>query len=133
MSDGDTYRCGLQAGHTGEHRIPGGRVTWSNTGLGNQGVLGDLVESKRREINATLSDDSPLLTNWGTEAVNHHSHYNANPSGVECIDVIEHMSFNVGSAIKYLWRAGLKGEAVEDLRKAAWYANREIARLAKAK
>lgn len=34
--------------------------------------------------------------------VNHPPHYNQNPSGIECIDVIEHLPFNVGSAIKYL-------------------------------
>jgi len=59
-------------------------------------------------------------------AVDHPKHYNDNPSGVECIDVVEHMTFNVGNAVKYLWRAGLKGDRVEDLRKAAWYVNREI-------
>lgn len=62
------------------------------------------------------------------EAVNHPAHYNANPSGVECITVVEHMCFNIGNAVKYLWRADEKGAAVEDLRKAAWYVNREIER-----
>lgn len=60
--------------------------------------------------------------------VNHPSHYNASPSGIECIDVVEHMPFNVGNAIKYLWRAGLKGEKIEDLEKALWYIGREIHR-----
>jgi hypothetical protein len=60
-------------------------------------------------------------------------HYRSSPSGVECIDVVEHMTFNVGSAMKYLWRAGLKGGSprVEDLKKAAWYINREIEKLTK--
>ena len=58
--------------------------------------------------------------------VDHPPHYNAHPSGVECIDVVEHMGFNLGNAIKYIWRADLKGDALEDLRKAAWYVNREI-------
>jgi hypothetical protein len=52
-------------------------------------------------------------------------HYNSHPAGIECIDVIEHMPHNIGAAIKYLWRVGLKGgdaEALRDLRKAAWYA-----------
>jgi hypothetical protein len=31
--------------------------------------------------------------------------------------------------VKYLWRAGLKGDAVEDLNKAKWYIEREIARI----
>lgn len=60
------------------------------------------------------------------EAVNHPKHYNAHPSGVECITVVEHMSFNIGNAMKYLWRADEKGAALEDLKKAAWYVQREI-------
>ncbi len=56
-------------------------------------------------------------------------HYNSHPSGVECITVTEHMSLNVGSAMKYLWRAGLKGFEIRDLEKARWYVDREIKRL----
>jgi hypothetical protein len=56
-------------------------------------------------------------------------HYRQHPSGVECITITEHFGFCIGNAIKYLWRAGLKGDAVEDLRKAAWYIDREIRRL----
>ena len=63
------------------------------------------------------------------DPVNHPKHYTEHPSGVECIEITEHMNFCVGNAIKYLWRAGLKGEQVEDLRKARWYIDREIARL----
>jgi hypothetical protein len=63
-----------------------------------------------------------------TEAVDHPTHYNAHPSGVECITVVEHMGFNVGNAMKYLWRADEKGNAIEDLQKAAWYVQREIER-----
>lgn len=63
-----------------------------------------------------------------SDPVNHPSHYTSHPSGVECIAVTEHMSFNVGNAIKYLWRVDLKTDAIEDLRKAAWYVNREIER-----
>lgn len=63
-----------------------------------------------------------------TDAVNHPPHYTEHPSGVECIQITEHMNFCVGNAVKYLWRAGLKGDALEDLRKARWYVDREIAR-----
>ena len=62
------------------------------------------------------------------DAVNHPNHYNSHPSGVECITVVEHMSFNVGNAIKYLWRADEKGSPMQDLEKARWYINREIQR-----
>lgn len=63
------------------------------------------------------------------DAVNHPQHYIAHPSGVECITITEHMGFNLGNAIKYIWRAALKGNAVEDLKKAVWYIQREIDKL----
>ena len=67
------------------------------------------------------------------DVVNHPAHYTSHPSGVECVTIAEHMSFNVGNAVKYLWRAGLKSpDALTDLRKAAWYVAREIERLGKA-
>lgn len=66
-----------------------------------------------------------------TDNVNHPKHYTEHPSGVECIEITEHMGFCIGNAIKYLWRAGLKGEQIEDLRKARWYIDREISRLIK--
>jgi Protein of unknwon function (DUF3310) len=69
---------------------------------------------------------------FGRDAVVHHPpHYTSHPSGVECIVIVEHFGFSIGNAIKYLWRAGLKGGAVEDLKKARWYIDREIQRLEK--
>ena len=67
------------------------------------------------------------------EQVNHPKHYTSHPSGVECIEITEHMNFNLGNAIKYIWRASLKGKEIEDLRKARWYVEREIQRLLKEK
>lgn len=64
------------------------------------------------------------------ENVDHPKHYNSHPSGVECITVVEHMTFNIGNAIKYLWRADHKN-GLEDLKKAEWYVRREIERLNK--
>ena len=64
-----------------------------------------------------------------TDPVNHPTHYTAHPSGVECIQITEHMNFNLGNAVKYIWRAALKGKQLQDLEKAAWYINREIERL----
>ena len=63
------------------------------------------------------------------DSVNHPKHYTQHPSGVECITVTRHFNFNIGNAIKYLWRAGLKGSALEDLQKARWYVDDEIKRL----
>lgn len=69
--------------------------------------------------------------------VNHPKHYTSDPSGIECIDITRHRNFNIGNAIKYLWRAGLKIDAdkssinkqIEDLEKAVWYIVDEIHRL----
>lgn len=60
------------------------------------------------------------------DMVNHPPHYTKHPSGIECIQVVEHMGFNLGNAIKYIWRADLKKDAVEDMKKAVFYINREI-------
>lgn len=56
-------------------------------------------------------------------------HYRKSPSGIECIQVTEHLNFCVGNAMKYLWRAGLKNDTIEDLLKAKWYIEREIQRI----
>lgn len=53
-------------------------------------------------------------------------HYKDRVPGIECIDVTKHFSFLRGNAIKYLWRAGLKGDPIEDLKKAIWYIQSEI-------
>ena len=88
------------------------------------------------------------------DPVNHPSHYNSHPSGVECIDITRHYSCMIGSAMKYLWRAGLKVEGpkyvtspeirkegvvairqdvdpaqIEDYNKALWCIMEEIDRL----
>lgn len=62
------------------------------------------------------------------DMVNHPPHYTAHPSGVECIVITRHMTFNLGNVVKYIWRSGLKGEevSIQDLEKAAWYLNDEI-------
>ena len=58
--------------------------------------------------------------------VEHPKHYTSHPSGIECIAVTRHMGFNLGNAIKYIWRADLKNDAIEDLKKAVWYLMDEI-------
>jgi len=65
------------------------------------------------------------------DSVNHPKHYKSHPSGIECITITEHMNFNIGNAMKYLWRAGLKDAEtnVQDLEKTVWYVNREIERI----
>lgn len=79
--------------------------------------------------------DTPVYMKWHRKIlasdvikneINNPPHYTAHPSGVECITITEHMSFNLGNVIKYIWRADEKGKDIEDLEKAAWYLNREI-------
>lgn len=79
----------------------------------------EVETTKRNGLNKRLSGN----------AVNHPSHYTSHPSGVECITVTRHMSFNLGNAVKYLWRAALKGNQIQDLEKAVFYINDEIERL----
>lgn len=62
------------------------------------------------------------------DAVNHPPHYNSHASGIECIEIAEHMGFNLGNVFKYVWRADEKGNAIEDLEKAQFYLAREIAK-----
>ena len=63
------------------------------------------------------------------DPVNHPAHYTSHPSGVEAIDITRHMNFNLGNAVKYIWRAGLKGDGIEDLQKARFYISDELERL----
>lgn len=64
-------------------------------------------------------------------------YYKTHPSGIECIDITRHYCFDIGNAIKYLWRAGLKTEQgfsskqkeIEDLNKAIWYIQDRIKQL----
>lgn len=76
-----------------------------------------------------MQNNTSLIIN--VDQVNHPQHYTTDPSGVECLQITRHRNFNIGNAIKYLWRAGLKDESkhVEDLKKAIFYIQDEIKRL----
>ena len=74
-----------------------------------------------------MADRRASQPNLGSK-VDHPPHYNQHPSGVECIDIVEHMGFNIGNAVKYLWRADHKDADIEDMEKAVWYVQREIQR-----
>ena len=93
------------------HPQPAGATTGATEGAGGVPV-GPEANGARK----TASSDP----------VNHPAHYVSHPSGVECIQITEHMGFNLGNAIKYVWRADLKADALEDMRKAIWYIQREI-------
>lgn len=98
-----------------------------NSGLEEIVELGGIGEMKPEKMYyAHLPKTEQNLSQPEHDAVNNPKHYTSHPSGVECIQVIEHFGFNLGNVIKYLWRAEEKGAPLEDLKKAAWYLNREI-------
>lgn len=69
------------------------------------------------------------------DAVNHPKHYGGADDPYEAIKVVEAWSlgFCLGNVVKYVARAGKKGDALEDLKKARWYLDREIANLERAR
>ena len=76
-------------------------------------------------VSGCLIRDCPFPEVENHDPVNHPKHYTNHPSGIECIQITRHMGFNLGNAMKYIWRADLKN-GVEDLKKAAWYIEDEI-------
>jgi len=90
---------------------------------GGFGISGDIWWFKE--------DNLELDSNEEQDVVNHPKHYTSDPSGIECIQVTRHRNFNIGNAMKYLWRNGLKDSdaQIQDLRKAIWYIEDEIKRL----
>jgi hypothetical protein len=92
----------------------------------------ELLQRTEPVVGLSEEEEEP----WGvalpnTEQVDHPTHYNSDPSGVECIDIVRHRNFNIGNAIKYLWRNGLKdgNSSEQDLKKAIWYIQDEIERI----
>lgn len=74
---------------------------------------------------ATTQSEDP------NEKVDHPRHYNQSPSGIECIELIEHLPGNLSAAVKYIWRCGLKVSEtpLRDLKSARWYTERELRRI----
>lgn len=106
--------------------LPGG---WMDCATGGA-IYGTVTHWARPDLPGDADHDDLEQVD---DQVNHPAHYTSHPSGIECIQVTEHMTFNCGNAVKYLWRNGLKDgqPAVQDLRKAVWYIEREIQRVEK--
>jgi hypothetical protein len=85
--------------------------------IGQNGNEGDHYESLLRH---------PVFSQGYIDNVDRPKHYTSHPSGIECIQITEHMGFCLGNAIKYIWRADLKQNTKEDLEKAIWYINQEM-------
>lgn len=85
----------------------------------------------QQEAPTERNPDKTMINNPPADNVNHPAHYNFGK--IEVIDFIEqqHLGFHLGNSVKYISRAGRKDPAktIEDLKKAAWYLNRQIERL----
>jgi hypothetical protein len=102
----------------------------------------DVIEHQNDKVclkRKNMSKESESFETISIDNVNHPSYYTSHPSGVECIEITRHYCFAIGSAIKYLWRAGLKKEEglsdrekeIEDLEKAVWFIKDRIEQLKK--
>lgn len=88
-------------------------------------------EIKRAALQPRECTDIPQPLAPRNDPVNHPAHYTSSPSGIECIQVTEWMGFLLGNAVKYIWRAGSKGNEKQDLEKAVWYIQRRIEQIEK--
>jgi len=106
-----------------EQSAPKGKLLYRLTGT--QAVLA-------QKMGVPIEDYAKLhgeVVGVQPDPVNHPAHYTS--GGIETIDFIEakRLGYNLGNVVKYITRSGLKGNQLEDLRKAQWYLSREIATL----
>lgn len=107
--------------HT-DHNGGGGFIIWKER------EITDIWDGKWCAEEITNKEIDELHSDIPSQ-VEHPEHYTTHPSGIECITITKHMNFCLGNAIKYIWRAGLKGNAIEDLQKAIQYLEFEINRI----
>lgn len=90
----------------------------------------DWLENRPNYVSRKPSEPFSNADEGKVDLVNNPPHYNAY-KGLEVIDLTEQLNFNRGNTVKYVARAGLKNPdtELEDLRKAAWYLQREIDRI----
>lgn len=84
-------------------------------------------DSKKETVQVPTAEHmAKMYGNIEHDAVNHPSHYTRGK--IEVIDFIEdqQLPYHLGNVIKYIARAGYKGDKLEDLKKARWYLDRYI-------
>ena len=103
----------------------------------------DVVFEKSKDVTFEKSKVKAISLEGASKSIpktiEHPSHYTSHPSGIECIEIAKYYDFCIGSAIKYLWRAGLKSEEgkstkekeIEDLKKAITFIQFKIDTLTK--
>jgi len=87
-----------------------------------------LREPKMTRIAMFTSNTPITMEEPVSDPVDHPAHYKV--GGIETIDFIEakEFNYNMGNAVKYISRAEHKGDKKQDLEKAIWYLNRELAK-----
>lgn len=90
-----------------------------------------LPETDWKVLHVGTTDTPNTVTLGKTDMVNHPAHYKT--GGIETIDFIEakELNYRLGNVVKYVVRADHKGDRLEDLKKAQWYLEREIAQCLK--
>ena len=100
--------------------------------IGAKQVEREGVEAHARDLRQAYDDAAASAKQATPVDPTNPAHYRSHPSGVEAIQITEHLGFCLGNAVKYIWRAYERPErTIEDLRKSVWYLEREIARLEK--
>ena len=92
----------------------------------------NFMSEETKNINSVPNPAYTIVDGVVNDPVDHPSHYTQYP--VEVIELTRHMSFTRGNTVKYVARAGFKGDKkqeLEDMKKARWYLNDDIARLEK--
>lgn len=118
--------------HCGEewwevHECEGTRRASAEKAAEEKRLADSLAWAKQEHL--ALQNLCNVEVNEVDDPVNAPKHYTSHPSGVECIDVTKHYNFQIGNAMKYLWRQGLKNDAgldavskqIQDCEKAVWY------------
>lgn len=91
----------------------------------------EMCQGCHKPVGSLNLDENKRCVNCNVDMVNHPPHYNNSKAvcqcgiRIECITITRHMGFNVGNAVKYLWRFMDKG-GLEDLKKARWYLEDQI-------
>ena len=97
---------------------------------------GGVVTVTQKNVKLAMESETEINTMPKVnDSVNHPAHYTSHPCGIECIEISKYYDFCIGNVFKYIWRSGLKNEngmtkdakALEDLKKARWYLDQEIA------
>jgi hypothetical protein len=97
-------------------------MSWTEVREVDSGIT---IEGVGASITVTEAP-KPKKVKIKTDPVNSPEHYKV--GGIETIDFIEakKLGYNLGNVVKYITRSDLKGDRLENLKKAQWYLNREI-------